>query len=384
MKTILTLLASLGIVAGAYVFSFGIPDALSSGSRNQLTETQTVGGPGGPGSPRGPGGPRGGGATTVVLQPLEMQPYEDMFRAIGSSEALESAVVTSDVPGRIVALNLPPNAQVSQGDILLQLDARAATYSLETAQIELEQASDTVSRFELLKQSQNSAVSDVAISEAKLAQRMAEANVGQAQLALEDRTVRAPISGRLGLSDVSVEDFISANTAIVTIDNPSALLVEFELPERSIGFLSLGREVILETPSLTGRFLKGEITSFDSRIDEITRSVTVKATVENPDGILWPGMTFTARLTNLSEPLAVVPSTAITWSREGASIWYADAGKAMPVPVTILFRRNETVWLDVDLPVGALIVTEGAHKLRAGAEIKDANAAPKKPDQEPK
>lgn len=387
MKTILTLLASLVIVGGAYVFSFGIPDALKSGSGNQLIETHPPDGPGGPGGPRGPGGPggpRGGGATTVVLQPLEMQPYEDIFRAIGSSEALESAVVTSDVSGRIVALNLTPNAQVSQGDILVQLDARAAAYSLETAQIELEQAADTVSRFERLKQSQNSAVSDVAISEAKLAQRLAEANIGQAELALEDRTVRAPISGKLGLSDVSVEDFISANAPIVTIDNPSALLVEFELPERSIGFLSMGREVILETPSLTGRFLKGEITSFDSRIDAITRSVTVKATVENPDRSLWPGMTFTARLTNLSDPLSVVPATAITWSRDGASIWYEEAGMAMPAPVTILFRRNETVWLDVDLPVGTLIVTQGAHKLRSGAEIKDANSPPKKPDQEPK
>ncbi|WP_270731070.1 efflux RND transporter periplasmic adaptor subunit [Shimia sp. Alg240-R146] len=378
MKTILTLLASLVIVGGAYFFSFGLPDVFFSETRDQPTEAQVPAGPG------GPGGPRGGGATTVVLKPLKLRPYEDTFRAIGSSEAVESAVVTSDVSGRIVALNLPPNAKVSQGDILVQLDARAAAYSLETAQIELEQASDTVSRFERLKQSQNSAVSDVAISEAKLAQRLAEANVGQAQLALEDRTVRAPISGKLGLSDVSVEDFISANTPIVTIDNPSALLVEFELPERSIGFLSLGREVILETPSLTGRFLKGEITSFDSRIDAVTRSVTVKATVENLDRGLWPGMTFTARLTNLSDPLAVVPSTAITWSRDGASVWYEESGKAMPAPVTILFRRNETVWLDVDLPVGTPIVTEGAHKLRSGAEIKDANPPRKNTDQEPK
>ncbi|MEP6017221.1 MAG: efflux RND transporter periplasmic adaptor subunit [Paracoccaceae bacterium] len=318
-----------------------------------------------------------------MLTPLDRQPFESVFRAIGGSEAVNSANVTSDVSGRIIEVNLPPNAQVSQGDILVQLDARAATLSLETAQIELEQASDTVARYERLRQSGNSTVSDVTLSEARLAQRLAEANVAQAELSLEDLTIRAPISGRLGLSEINVGDFIDANSEIVTIDNASALLVEFELPERSVGFLSLGREVALETPSLTERFFQGEVTSFDSRIDAITRTVTVKARVENPDETLWPGMTFTARLSNLSDPLLVVPTTAITWSRDGASIWFADEGKAQSTPATILFRRDESVWLDVDLPVGTMVITEGAHKLRAGSAITDANSEPQRPDQEP-
>ncbi|WGW04144.1 efflux RND transporter periplasmic adaptor subunit [Tropicibacter oceani] len=372
MKKLVYFAASLAIIAGAYVWSFGVPGAAAPGAGGAAPMTQ------------GPGGPGGRGATTVVLTPLEMQPYEDSFRAIGSSEAVSSATVTADVSGRIVELNLTPNAEVSQGDVLVQLDARAATLSLETAQNELEQASATVTRYERLQQSGNSTVSEVTISEARLAQRLAEASVGQAELALEDLTIRAPISGKLGLSEIKVGDFITANTPIVTIDDASALLVEFELPERSVGFLSLGREVTLGTPSLTGRFFKGEITSFDSRIDAVTRSVTVKARVENPDGTLWPGMTFTARLSNLSDPLLVVPTTAITWSRDGASVWFEADGKAQSTPATILFRRDESVWLDVDLPVGTMMITEGAHKLRPGSAIADANAEPQQPVQEQK
>ncbi len=380
MKKILSIIASLAIVAGAYVWSFGVPDALSPGANSDASMTQAQGGPPGPG---GPGGPRGGGATTVVLTPLDMQPFEDTFRAIGRSEAVQRATVTGDVSGRIVEVNLTPNAQVKQGDVLVQLDARAATLSLDTAQSELEQAAATVARYERLQQSGNATITDVAISEARLALRLAEADVGQAKLALEDRTIRAPISGIIGLSDINVGDFLTANTAIVTIDNASALLVEFELPERSVGFLSLGRNVILGTPSLTGRFFQGEIVSFDSRIDEVTRSVSVRARVENPNGTLWPGMTFTARLSNLSDPLLVVPTTAITWSREGASIWFEDSGKAQSIPVTILHRRDESVWLDVDLPAGTMIITEGAQKLRAGTQITNANAAAQQFEREP-
>ncbi len=378
MKKTLYVIASIAIVAGAYLWAFGVPDAFAPGVGSEAPVSQAPAGPG------GPGGPGGGGATTVVLAPLEMQPFEDSFRAIGSSEAIVSATVTADVSGRLVSVDLTANAEVSQGDVLVRLDARAATLSLETAQSELEQASATFARYDRLQQSGNSTITDVTLSEARLALRLAEADVGQAELALEDRTVRAPISGRLGLSDVIVGDYLTANDPIVTIDDSSALLVEFELPERSVGFLSLGRDVTLETPSLTGRFFQGEIVSFDSRIDEVTRSVTVRARVENPDGTLWPGMTFTARLSNLSEPLLVVPATAITWSRDGASVWFEDEGQAQSIPVTILHRRDENVWLDADLPAGAMIIIEGAHKLRQGAAVTDANAEPQQPDQEPR
>ena len=383
MKQFLYIIASFAIVAGAYVWSFGVPGAVPTGTDGETPMAQAQGGAPGGGPPQGRGGFPGAGGTTVVLTALEIQPFEDTFRAIGKSEAIQSATVTADVSGRIVEVHLTPNAEITQGDVLVQLDARAATLSLETEQSELEQATATVERYESLQQSGNLTVTNVTLAEAQLAQRLAEAAVAQAELALEDLTIRAPISGKIGLSDVNVGDYLTANTPIATIDNSSALLVEFELPERSVSFLALGRKVALETPSLTGRIFEGEITSFDSRIDEVTRSVTVQARVENPDAILWPGMTFTARLSNLSDPLLVVPATAITWSRDGASIWFENEGKAQSSPVTILHRRDEYVWLDADLPEGTMIITEGAHKLRTGAAISDANARPQQPGQEP-
>ncbi|WP_372841064.1 efflux RND transporter periplasmic adaptor subunit [Phaeovulum sp.] len=384
MKLLLSIIASLVIVGGAYVWSFGVPSAIMPDADGALPAEQAQGGPAGfGGPPGGAGGPFGGGGTVVALTPLDTRPFEDVFRAIGNSEAIRSATVTADVSGRIIEVILTPNAEVKQGDVLVQLDARVAQLTLETAQSALEQATATVERYERLQESGNLTVSDVTLSDARLAQRQAEATVAQAELALEDLTIRAPISGRIGLSDVNVGDYLNANTAIVTIDDSGALLVEFELPERSVSLLALGREVTLETPSLTGRFFKGEITAFDSRIDEVTRSVTVQARVENPDGMLWPGMTFTAQVSTISEPLPVVPTTAITWSRDGASIWYENDGKAQSVPVAILHRRDELVWLDVDLPEGTMIVSEGAHKLRAGSAITDANSEPQQPDRAP-
>jgi len=380
MRTFVTLIIAALILTGSYFIAFGVPASLGpvSGVEGESGE-QTSNPERGARAGRPAGGQRGASATTVVLTPLERQPYEDVLRAIGTAKAVRSADVVADASGEVTEINLPANGHVSAGDVLVQLDARTEVFNLEIAQTEFEQARDVTQRYERLQATGNSTVTEVTLSEARAAQRLAEAKVGLAQTALDDRTIRAPISGKLGLSDVEIGDILSVGSTIVTIDDSEALLVEFELPERSIGLLTKDQTVLASTPTFTGHVFEGEIVSFDSRIDSVTRSVTVKARIENPDGLLWPGMTFAVRIIHESDPLAVLPSTAISWSRNGSSVWIDDGGVAKQVPATILFRRNGRVWIDADIATGTLVVSEGAQKLRAGSRIKPANA----PAQEP-
>ncbi len=191
--------------------------------------------------------------------------------------------------GKVTRADLLANRSVTEGDILLELDSRTEALNLESAQAELQQAQETVTRYERLRANGSATITDVTLSEARVAQQLAQAKVGLAQVALEDRTIRAPISGRLGLSDVDIGDVLTANTTVTTIDNTQALLVEFELPERAIGMLSQEHKIRASTPSFRGKVFEGEITSFDSRIDSVTRSLTVRARIENPDGQLWSG-----------------------------------------------------------------------------------------------
>ncbi|WP_417426177.1 efflux RND transporter periplasmic adaptor subunit [Hoeflea sp.] len=376
MRRLVTLIVSAVILAGAYFIAFGVPASIGVSSETQTAGGQREGRADKSTSPAGrAGGPRGANTTTVVLTPLKMQPYEDILRAIGSADAVRSASVISNVSGDVIETNLSANKEVTAGDVLVQLDARTEMYNLEIAQAELEQARDKVLRYERLLASGNSSITDVALAEARVAQRLAEANVGLAKVALDDRTIKAPISGKLGLSDVEIGDTLSAGSAIVTIDDAEALLVVFELPERSVGLLEKGQTVLTSTPTYTGQVFEGEIVSFDSRIDSVTRSVTVHALIDNSDGRLWPGMSFAVRIVHESDPLAVLPSTAITWSRSGSSVWIDNNGVAEQVSAAILYRRDDQVWIEADIAPGAMVVSEGAQKLRAGSAIVAANAA---------
>lgn len=303
----------------------------------------------------------------VVVEPLQQKPYVDILRAIGSTVAQSSVNVVTSVSGTVTDVSIVPNSEVAAGDILLQLDNRTETLNLEIAQAELDQAVQTVRRYESLLA--NADVTAVDVADAKVAVRLAEANVGLARIALEDRTVRAPIAGRLGLTDVEAGDWISSEQVIVTIDDTETLMIEFELPERSIGLLETGRPVLANTPVFTGRTFEGEIVSFDSRLDSVTRSVTVRARVENPEGLLWSGMTFAIRLVNETEELPAVPATAITWDRSGSGVWVDRDGTAARVPVTILYREGDQVWIEAAVAEGTPIVIEGAQKLREGAAV---------------
>jgi RND family efflux transporter MFP subunit len=387
MRKLLTLVVAVAILAVAYAVTFGIPTPVAamigsnpnsgeSAAPNAGARAGANGNAAAQGGARGQGG--GARATMVVTTPLTLQPYESTLNAIGTAAAIRSIDVASNASGTVTEANLAANRQVAAGDVLLRLDARTEALNLEIAQANLKQANDTVTRYERISGSANSTITEVTLAEARIQQSLAEAAVGLAQVALEDRTIRAPIAGRLGLSNIEVGSLLTANSVISTIDQSDILVVEFELPERAIGLLEKAKTVLLSTASFRGQVFEGEIVSFDSRIDSVTRSVTVKAQIANTDNLLWPGMTFAVRLLQESAPMPALPSTAIAWSRTGSNVWVDVEGVAQAVPVTILFRRDETVWLSADIEEGTMVVTEGVQKLRQGARITTPDA--KKPD----
>ena len=369
LKNLVIAAVSAIFIAGAYIYSFGVPDQIV-----ELTGAEPV--EDAPAQNAGRGGRRGAQTTTVVLSPLQERSYALILRTIGSATARRSSNVLASEAGEVVQTAIPANTAVQKGDVLLRLDDRAEVLALDIAVAERDLALSTVNRFETLKRAGNLSVTEVAVSEAANALRLAEINVGIAELNLQNRTILAPIDGQLGLSNIHVGDLMSVGDPIVTIDDTSTLLAEFEVPERSIALLSVGKEVLIGTPTYVGRIFRGPITAFDSRLDSVTRSATVQAEIDNSEGLLLSGMTFAVRIVDSTDPLPVVPSTAITWTRDGAGIWISEDGKAARHPVTIRYRDGDRVWVDTDVPLGASVVVEGASKLRDGVSVADANAAP--------
>jgi len=303
------------------------------------------------------------------MEVVSMEPFSEMLSAIGTSRAYNSITIITEVSGLVVEADMGARRWVDEGDVILRLSDTVEQIEVTTSRAQLAAARQSLDRYLSLSQSNTGAVAQSTVQEAEVAVALADAAMERAEYALEQRTIRAPISGRLSLTNIRPGDRIQAASEIVTIDDTDSILVSFVLPERAVEMLEIGKEIRATTPALAGRSFSAIITAFDSRVDEMTRTIAVEAEIENLDGRLWPGMSFSVELERQSVPLPRIPASALSWARDGARIWVARDGIAASVPVLVRMRQGDTVWVEGDIVAEDQIVIDGSARLHEGMQL---------------
>ncbi|WP_165929179.1 efflux RND transporter periplasmic adaptor subunit [Shimia isoporae] len=311
----------------------------------------------------------GGKKTIVTTFEVKAEAFTDSFRSVGTAKAKANVMVESETAGRVTEVHFGPNQLIQAGAPLVTIEDRVEQIALRSAKANLAEARATLKRYDTLREAGSGAVSAVSVTEAGTQVEIAEAAVERAEYDLDLKTIRAPISGTLGLTDVEPGMYLGLASEIVKITDQTYLSVEFGLPDRASGIVQVGQTVWLTTGSLPGRVFEGTVDGFDGQIDSTTRTIKVRAGIENAQGLMLPGMVFNVILDDQNAPLPVVPANAITWSRQGAAVWTVKNGKAEPVLVSIRHRENDRVWLNGDLPDGTSVIVEGVQKVRQGEEV---------------
>lgn len=322
-----------------------------------------------------PGGGRHSTAPLVLGAAVTRSTINDTVSAIGDGRAARSVSVTPYVSGRIAAIEVAAGDYVAGETPLVRLDSEAEEIALDRARLTLEDARANLARAQELVRS--STITEIQLRAAQLAASQAELAVRDAELALEHRVVRAPFDGWVGILGVDVGDQVSTSTVVTTLDDRSHILVDFRVPERFVGQLRQDAPVTARPLARPGLALDGTVVALDSRIEEATRTLRVRASLDNSDDLLRAGMAFSISMTFPGETFAAVDPLAIQWSAAGAYVWTGVEGKATRVPVTIVQRNNDSVLVDADLPAGTLVVTQGVDLLRPGAPFRfEATDAP--------
>lgn len=323
-----------------------------------------------------PGAPAGGAPVPVVSGlPAGRATINDAVSAIGDGRAARSATLTSVVPGRVAGVDVAAGDRVAAGDVILRLDSTAEAIALDRARLDAADAHETLARAEELGRAR--ALSDVQVRAARLAAAQADLGEREAARALDDRTVRAPFDGWVGILGVDAGDQVGTETEIATLDDRSAILVDFRLPERFVGQVRVGAPVTARPLARPGLVLDGTVAMLDSRIDPDTRTLRVRARLDNSDDALRAGMAFAIGMRFAGDRYPSVDPLAIQWSADGAYVWTADAqGRAQRVPVRIIQRNNDAVLVEGALPEGTMVVTEGVQMLRPGTAFRFEGTAP--------
>jgi membrane fusion protein (multidrug efflux system) len=323
-------------------------------------------------SPSAPEAPRRGAqAVKVLVAPIELSKERMRVEAVGTAQALQSIALFPAVAGEVVNVAFRAGEFVPAGAVLVELDHRDEALAVELAEVRQREADSVYQRY--LRSAKTGATLPTTLEAALATLEAARIDLGRARLALEDRTIKAPFAGFVGITEIDVGDRVRPDTVIATLDDRSGLLVSFELPELLVGRVQRGDEVLINTWDMRSTAAQGEIIQLGSRINPETRTFVVRARVDNSDDQLRPGMSFRVKLDLEGLPYPVMSEIALQWGAEGAFVWAVEDGKAVQVPVSIIQRQQGQVLVKSGksgmLEPGRLVVVEGLQRLRPGIAV---------------
>jgi membrane fusion protein, multidrug efflux system len=340
------------------------------------------GGAAGPGQAAGQGGRPGGGTgggqgsgrpVTVVAATVSQQPWQDRIEALGTASANESVVITAKVADSVRDLKFDDGDRVERGQVLVSLTNTEETALLDEAVAALAEARRQEQR--LQRSVQSGAVTRQAMDQAKSQVEQAEARVDSVRARLSDRVISAPFAGRLGFRQISEGAFVSPGTAITTLDDLSRIKLDFRVPETLLGAIQIGDQIKAAAAAFPGQAFSGRIEQVDTRIDPVTRSLTVRALLPNDKELLKPGMLLTVKIESQPRQATVVPELAVQGNRDKSTVFRINGGKAELVELRIGARHDGMVEVLDGLQVGDQVVTEGLAKVRPGAQVQLGGAS---------
>lgn len=314
----------------------------------------------------------------AIVRNVRMASAAAVIEAVGSGKALKAVMLYPEVEGRITEILFKAGDKVKAGQPLLRLDREQEELDVALARVNLANASRTVTRYESVDSGR--AVAHNRMDEARKLQSLAKIRLSQAELALRKRTLVAPFSGVMGIAKVQAGDRVAKTTQVASLDDRSALLVDFEVPAALAFGVRKGASFKAITWALRGETFTGTISALGSRINQETRTLHVRARIPNAKDLLRPGMAFSITLPLAGKRYPSVPSVAIRWQRKGAFVWVVREGVARRVRVDVIKRNEGWVLVDAKLAAGDGVVVEGVQQLRPGIKVRTERAEPSRPE----
>jgi membrane fusion protein (multidrug efflux system) len=323
-----------------------------------------------------PGGAAPGAAAamppaTVISTVVTTAPWTDVIEALGTTQASESVTLTAKVTEVVESVKFEDGDRVIAGDILVDLSGRAEVAGLEEAQANYKETRQQYERLEGLVASGTVPRSQLDTQVA--ARDSARARVESIRARLADRVITAPFDGVLGFRQVSPGTLVTPGTAIATLDDISVIKLDFSVPETFLAALATGQTVRARSAAYPDVEFTGVLATVGSRIDPITRAVTVRADFPNAEQRLRPGMLLTVRVEKPAREALVIPELALMQIGGQAFVYRVEEGGVVSrVDVRAGARRRGEVEIVEGLQAGARIVVEGTVKLRPGARVVEA------------
>ncbi len=328
------------------------------------------------------GGGRGGmgGPAPVSVDVIQPRGFTDELEVLGVAKGRQSVTLTAAATQLVDRVRFADGQWVPRGAVLVELRNTEQDAGAVQAQARLVQAKRAYDRYKTLGEQGYAAKS--AIDQYEAAWRSAEADVMAAKARQNDRTIRAPFAGVVGLSDVAPGALVNPGAPIVTLDDLSAMRVDFQVPERYLAQISEGQAITAKVDAYPGETINGRIAKLDTRVDERTRALTARAEFPNPSRRLKPGMMVRVGVARGVRTSPSVQESAVSVQGEAAFVYVlhtvGNRTTAEQRPVVTGLRQGGFVEIREGAKAGEEVVADGLNKVQPGQPVRvlGARAAP--------
>jgi membrane fusion protein (multidrug efflux system) len=304
--------------------------------------------------------------------------WQSHTQALGTLRAVRGADLAPQAPGVVDKIHIESGAEVAAGAVLLTLKPNDDPAKLAQLQAQAELASINLKRDQ--EQLEAQAISQATVDTDASNLKAARAQVVAQQALIEEKVVRAPFAGRLGIRLVDEGQYLAAGTTVVTLQALDPIFIDFYVPQQALARLKVNQAVSATVDAYPGVAFTGNIASVNSKVDTASRNVQVRASFANADRRLVPGMYANVNIDD-GDPSALVtlPQSAITYNPYGDTVYLVQKSgtddKGNP-KLTVLQRfvklgdtRGDQVAVKSGVVVGDEVVTAGQMKLRNGSPV---------------
>ena len=321
--------------------------------------------------------PRSAAASGVAVEvvPVRKGEVERSWSAVGSLLANESVIIRPEITGRITRVGFEEGQRVDKDTVLFQLDDSVNRAQIAQAQANVVLSTRNAKRSEELFARDLISNSDRDAATASLDAATAALRLAQAQA---DKTViRAPFSGRVGLRNATVGDYVNPGQDLVVLEDLDRIKLEFRLPELALSDTKAGQSIQVELDAYPGESFAAELYAIDSRVAGDTRSFAARALLDNADGRLRPGLFARVRLVVERKAQAmIVPEQAVQVRGAQSFLYAVEGGHAVEKEIRIGERRDGDMEVLSGLKGDEQIVVRGLQSLRNGVAVKLERTSP--------
>lgn len=323
----------------------------------------------------------------VVTAPVALVDLEEHIEAPGELQAKDDATVAAEVPGQVTAIAIDEGQPVEAGQVVLEIDPQKRELEVLSARARVAEAAAALrdaereyQRIKLLRERDVAAAAkmdqvETQLSLARSREAAAQAQLGVAERALRDASVRAPFAGHVARRHVSRGEYVQVGQVLFQLVALDPVEAHFHVAERDSSRVAPGQEVTLTVDPHPGETFRGRVSLIAPVIDPKTRTLRVEADVANPGGRLRPGLFARVDLgVAVRKGVLMVPEEAVLQRADGEVVFRAGQGnRVQRVVVTTGSHHEGLVEVARGLAAGDVIVTRGQAGLVDGALISPRN-----------